>query len=246
MKVNARRMGRPQKSIQDHILEGTLNTTRHASRLAQELGPSIAAAARKVQAKRWLMTGDDALRPDHLKRSGFRNASARALWRKLQKELLAECHLTRPAAWWHFDGYLRDEGQPESEQIYSLGMLRDDELLLLRHLNPVYHSWPFRRWWSFWALQSPEPRDDAVSELDQLERMGVLTDRERTYLADPARCRSGMCGGRTSWYYLTRPELERLDLWERHRSRWAEYHDQRPPVTFLSIPSSLLYERPDV
>ena len=97
----------------------------------------------------------------------------------------------RPYGWWLCESTeLRDESLDSGEQLERLGQLAEWELKELKRCacgpGNEYYTPQFRRSWSWWRFLSPERRDSAVSEAEQLCRMGAdtLTQRERYIVAN--------------------------------------------------------------
>ena len=64
---------------------------------------------------------------------------------------------------------------------YEQNRVAFDTISQTQFETEVSHQ-PGERSWLWWKVDAPEPRDDSIPEVEQLERLGVLTDQERFLL----------------------------------------------------------------
>jgi hypothetical protein len=128
----------------------------------------------------------------------------------------------RHALWWLFTSPApRDEELEADEQLFAMGVLLEDEIETLKewaakenaklHDMPWHNGLAFRRSWRFWQFVSPEPRDESISEFEQLKRLKELTSLEREIIENPiGACQWKTGRQRTRFYYLTKEEREAI------------------------------------
>ena len=80
----------------------------------------------------------------------------------------------------HGPGGEREHGE-ELKTLYSenreaFAGLRDPQRQVQR--GDSFRHFPGRRFWVWWQCDAPEPRDPEIPEIEQLDRLGLLTDEE--------------------------------------------------------------------
>ena len=103
---------------------------------------------------------------------------------KLLQSWIAKKPGSRPWAFWRFDAAEeRDKTLHEPEQLAALGELiaaeRRARILADKRALQIGLPQPLTRPWGWWITDSPQPRNYAIDEAEQLAEMGELTETEQ-------------------------------------------------------------------